>query len=254
MEMAHTKQIDLFGNETLELNKRSVITTRQKDYIQEISEKAERRFYASTITFGKKKRDGMEEGDTGEGQDGTDVNENVIEGYAAVFNKDSQDFGGWIERIAPGFFDGLLDDTDTVALFNHHCNLVLGRNKTNVELSVDDNGLKYVVTLPSTTLANDVRALVKAGIITKSSFAFTVLEETFTKGDPSKGIPHIRTLIKGEKLYDVSPVTTPAYPDTDVAARSLKKIEGMKEINRALEAQKYRMRRRRHEINQIFNF
>lgn len=251
-----TKQIDLFGNEIIELNKRSIVTARQKDYIHDLNEKAERRFYASTLTFGKKKRDGMGEGDTGEGQDGTDVNENVIEGYAAVFNKDSQDFGGWIERIAPGAFDGTLKDTDTVALFNHHCNLVLGRNMTNVDLSVDDVGLKYVINLPTTTLASDIRALVKAGIITKSSFAFTVSEETFTKGDPAMGNPHVRTITKIEKLYDVSPVTTPAYPDTDVAARSLKKIEGMKEINRAIEAQKYRMKRRRHEINynQIFNF
>ena len=65
-----------------------------KDYIKNINE-GERRFFAEPVAFEKR-------------EDGED--ENVIEGYAAVFNKDSEDFGGWHERIAPGAFSDVLKD------------------------------------------------------------------------------------------------------------------------------------------------
>ena len=185
---------------------------RLKDYVRGLDEKAERRYILSPISFLEIETNGAKAED-----------ENTIVGYAAKFNRDSQDFGGWIERIAPGFFDGLLDDSDTIAAFNHSQNLIFGRNKVNLTLSVDDIGLMYKVVMPDTTTGQDVKKLVRAGIILKSSFAFTTAEESFTKGDPANGIPHIRTLLKGEKLYDVSPVTMPAYEDTSVAARSMKK-------------------------------
>lgn len=218
---------------------------RLKDYVRDIDDRAERRYIESPLSFLEIETNGAKTED-----------ENTIVGYAAKFNRDSQDFGGWIERIAPGFFDGLLDDSDTIAAFNHSMNLIFGRNKVNLTLSVDDVGLMYKVSMPDTTVGRDVRMLVKSGIITKSSFAFTVAEESFTKGDPSKGIPHVRTLMKGEKLYDVAPVTMPAYEDTSVAARSLKKLDGNEQIAKALEMQKYKYRRKylEHLNNQLFNF
>lgn len=179
-----------------------------KDYVKSLSPNAERRFYESKVEF--EKRD-----------DGTD--ENTIEGYAAVFNKDSEDFGGWIERIAPGAFSDVLND-NVVALFNHDMNLVLGRNGVNVTLSEDENGLRYKVKLPDTTFARDLRQLIKDGIIHQSSFAFTVKEQRWSK--PTKeGERHIRTIEKIARLYDVSPVTTPSYPDASVGARSFSELE-----------------------------
>ena len=161
----------------------------------------ERRFFASKVGF-----------ETREGA----VDENIIEGYAAVFNKDSEDFGGWLERIAPGAFDEVLSD-DAVALFNHDPNQVLGRNGVNVKLTQDTIGLKYRIKLPNTTLANDMRQLIKDEIISQSSFAFTVRTQEW---EHSKDKPSIRTIRKVERLYDVSPVTYPAYPDTSVGTRS----------------------------------
>lgn len=179
-----------------------------KDYVKNLSPNAERRFFESTIEFEKR-----DEG----------VDENVIEGYAAVFNKDSQDFGGWVERIAPNAFADVLKD-NAVALFNHDMNLVLGRNGVNVTLSQDDSGLRYKVKLPDTTFAKDLRQLIKDGIIHQSSFAFTVKEQRWTK--PAKeGEKHIRTIEKIGRLYDVSPVTTPAYPDASVGARSFEGVQ-----------------------------
>lgn len=179
-----------------------------KDYIKSLSPNAERRFYESKVEF-EKRDDGMDE--------------NVIEGYAAVFNKDSEDFGGWVERIAPGAFSEVLND-NAVALFNHDMNYVLGRNGVNVTLSEDETGLKYRVKLPDTTFAKDLRQLIKDGIIHQSSFAFTVKEQRWTK--PTKeGDKAVRTLDKIARLYDVSPVTTPAYPDASVGARAFGELK-----------------------------
>lgn len=173
-----------------------------KDYIKNIND-GERRFFAEPVSFEKR-------------EDGED--ENVIEGYAAVFNKDSEDFGGWHERIAPGAFSSVLKD-DAVALFNHDMNLILGRNGVNVTLSEDNVGLKYTVKLPDTQLGKDTRQLIKDGIISKSSFAFTVGEQEWTHPKEEKA-PSVRTIKKIKRLYDVSPVTSPAYPDATVGARS----------------------------------
>lgn len=213
---------------------------RIKDYIHERSEKAERRYHTLPINFVEIEENGAKKTD-----------ENQITGYAAMYNRDSQDFGGWIERIAPGAFSGVLDD-DTWAYLNHSVNHPLGRNKINLILKEDESGLRYTVNLPDTTDGNNVRTLTKAGIIYKSSFAFTVAEETFTKGDPTKGVPHIRTIIKMEKLYDVSPLSTdPAYPDTSVAARSMKKNIAIEEIQKSLSEQELRISHRflKHKFN-----
>lgn len=173
------------------------------------------RFYNTTIEF--EERDGAKD-------------DNVIIGHASVFNSDSEDFGGWIERVAPGAFDDVLSD-DAFALFNHDPNMVLGRNKVNVELSQDKNGLRYRIKLPDTTLAKDLRLLIKEGIISKSSFGFTIREQRW---EHFKEKPSIRTLVKIDRLYDVSPVTYPAYPNTSVAARCLKQEKDESVIDRSL--------------------
>jgi HK97 family phage prohead protease len=158
--------------------------------------------------------------------------ENTIVGHAAVFDKDSEDFGGWIERIAPGAFDDVLED-DAIVAFNHDPNQVIGRNGKNTILTVDKTGLRYVVKLPDTTLARDLKQLIKDGIITQSSFAFTVRDQQW---EHFKNKASIRTIVKVNRLYDVAPVTYPAYPDTTVAARALqnKPTEDLPVIDRSL--------------------
>lgn len=168
-----------------------------------MKDETERRYFTEPVGF--EVRDGQ-------------ADENTIEGYAAVFNKNSVDFGGWHERIAPGAFSDVLND-DAVALFNHDYNMILGRNKVNVSLSQDETGLRYKVKLPDTTLAKDLRQLVKDKIIHQSSFAFTVSEQKWEHPKDEKQ-PSVRTITKMKRLYDVSPVTSPAYPDATVGARS----------------------------------
>lgn len=218
---------------------------RLKDYIGGISEKAERRYLSLPLEFLEVEENGAKT-----------VDENQITGYAAVFNKDSESFGSFVEQIASKAFTDVLND-DTWAYLNHSVNHPLGRNKINLTLSQDEIGLKYVIKLmPDTTDGANVKALVRAKIIYKSSFAFIAAEEKMIKGDPASGIPHKRIITKMERLIDVSPLSTdPAYPDTSVAQRSFERMTGVEEINKSLKAQRKIMigfTKRTH--NKHFNF
>ena len=141
-----------------------------------------------------------------------------IIGHAAVFNVLSEDLGWFREKIDPGAFSASIGEDDVRALFNHDPNLVLGRNVSGtLRMTEDGVGLAIEVDPPDTQAARDVMVLIDRGDVSQMSFAFRVLEEAWEYGE--KGEPDIRTL-KKVRLYDVSPVTYPAYPQTDVALRS----------------------------------
>lgn len=147
---------------------------------------------------------------------GTDVV--TLEGYAAKFNVQSQLMFDFREVIAPGAFDDVLQD-DVRALFNHDPNMLLGRVASGtLRLNLDATGLSYAVDLPDTDYARNLAASVDRGDVTQSSFAFVVKEATWTEvGD---GRTWLRTITRFDRLFDVSPVTYPAYPDATVALRS----------------------------------
>jgi len=146
-----------------------------------------------------------------------------IEGYAAVFDKNSEDMG-FIERIAPGAFKKALKTSDVRALFNHDSNIILGRSTAGtLELKEDKKGLFMSVTPPDTQLVRDmVLSPIERGDVTQQSFGFTVQSDDWDYRDNE---PSIRTITEIKELFDVSPVTFPAYPDTAVALRSLDKIK-----------------------------
>ena len=152
--------------------------------------------------------------------DGGEESRKVV-GYAAVYDSDSEEMWGFRERIAPGAFENALGD-DVRALFNHDANMLLARTKSGtLKLSSDEKGLKYEFEAPKTTAGNDLLEMLKRGDVSQSSFAFTVDEERW---DEKTGQKPLRTIVKVKRLYDVSPVTYPAYPDTTVAARSLEQF------------------------------
>lgn len=147
-----------------------------------------------------------------------------IVGYAAVFDKWSRDLGSFIERIKPGFFEGLLDDPETFALFNHNYDMPLAAIKNrSLTLSVDAIGLRYEFVAPDTTAGRDLVTNVRSGLVSESSFGFAVEESDWEENEES-GLWE-RTLIKGRKLYDVSPVTLAAYPDTTVAVGEMRYLQ-----------------------------
>ncbi len=142
----------------------------------------------------------------------------VATGYAAVFDKMSQNLGGFIERVAPGTFRSTLNQADVRALWNHEPDHLLGRSGNGtLRMVEDDKGLRYEVDLPDTTLGRDVAELLRRGDITGSSFGFRVIEDGW--GESESGFP-LRTLNQ-VSLRDVGPVSLPAYADTEAGLRCL---------------------------------
>lgn len=164
-----------------------------------------------------------------------DKEKRVIGGLAAVYDKYT-DMGWYIEVIKKGFFDGI-DTSQTAALKNHDPNLVLGRTANGTLMLKDTpDGLDYEAIVPDTQIGRDTYEEVKNGYIYQSSFAFTAKEVVWREVDRTElagkiddtvldrmaynGKIDVREMVKGNKLYDVSPVTYPAYADATSEARS----------------------------------
>ena len=148
-----------------------------------------------------------------------------IVGHAAVFGLLSEDLGGFREQIAAGAFKDAISKDDVRALFNHDDNFVLGRNKAStLALTEDDKGLRTVIDLPETQFARDLAVSMGRGDINQMSFAFQVRREDQNWEKTGEG-PWIRTIKRIERLWDVSVVTFPAYPQTDAAVRAMKDME-----------------------------
>lgn len=149
----------------------------------------------------------------------------MIMGHAAVFNDAAQIMPGFREQIKPGAFADAIQQDDVRALFNHDPNFVLGRNKAGtLRMTEDKKGLAIEVDPPDTQFARDLMVSMKRGDITQMSFGFRVVDETW---DEDKDGNVTRTLNK-VSLFDVSPVTYPAYVNTDVAVRSLAEYQEQK--------------------------
>lgn len=170
-------------------------------------------------------------------RDGDDKHPTVIEGYALKFDRKSEIMGGGEFSFREHIERHALDHTDmsnVVALFNHDQNQVLGRTGVNLTLTVDDTGLKYTLTPPDTQLGRDLLENVRQGIISQSSFAFTIAPDKDAQRwqkSNERGVKYERTIKNIDHLFDVSPVTTPAYPDTEVkvGARSMEQIKALDE-------------------------
>jgi len=148
-----------------------------------------------------------------------DKNPAHVTGHAAVFDQLSENLGGFFEKIAPGAFDGVLND-DVRALFNHDPNLILGRTAAKtLKLSVDTTGLKVDFSIPDTSYGRDLIVSLERGDINQMSFGFKVEEEEWNEDETTGAV--IRTITKVKRLFDISPITFPAYPQTDVAKRSM---------------------------------
>lgn len=146
----------------------------------------------------------------------------VIRGYAALFNSDSQDLGGFVERILPGAFDDVIKrGTDVVALYNHDPMFILGRESSGtLRMSVDERGLRYEIDPPESRA--DVIEAIERGDVRGSSFAFRVkgAGESWSRTQDGRQLREIRTI---DGLFDVGPVLKPAYAATEsfVSRRAL---------------------------------
>lgn len=141
-----------------------------------------------------------------------------IRGHAAVFNSLSEDMWGMRERIKPGAFRrSIREKQDVRALWNHNSDYVLGRTKSGtLTIAEDERGLLVEIDPPDTQWAKDLQESIRRGDVDQMSFGFIVgTDEWHMENDEL-----IRDIIEVKELFDVSPVTYPAYPATDVSVRS----------------------------------
>lgn len=169
----------------------------------------------------------------------------VIAGYAAVFydpNDPGTEYVLWddkygraVERVMPGAFDLT---NDVRGLFNHNPSLLLGRSRAGtMRLSIDTKGLRYEIDPAETTSCKDLVEHIRRGDLSGSSFSFGIPPEgqkwtTVQTGDKWS---EVRELLKVE-LFDVGPVTFPAYESTTSELRHASDSAVLREERRKLAA------------------
>jgi len=163
----------------------------------------------------------------------SDGNAATIEGYAAVFNRASGpllEAWGIEETIVSGAFTKTITEADVRALYNHDPSMVLARNRVpdgfvpTLELSQDDTGLLFRAHCDrSISYVNDLILSIERGDVSQASFAFVPVKERWT--NRGNDAPLLREILEA-RLYDVSPVTYPAYEQTSVwlTPRSIEQI------------------------------
>lgn len=149
-------------------------------------------------------------------------------GYAIKFGMRSQNLGGFVERVDPGFVDETLDrGLDVLGRYQHDSNMLIGRTSAGtLRLTKDGTGLDYEADLPDTTYARDLAELLGRGDVSGSSFAFRLAADGGDSwGETESGFPE-RSLLRGI-IVDVAPVVTPAYVDSTSGLRSLAEQRGL---------------------------
>ena len=153
----------------------------------------------------------------------------IVEGYASTFEEYTLfEYDGiqYKERIEPDAFKEC--DMSDVIFCKDHEGTVFARTRNNtLELSVDKKGLFTRTDLSKTASARAMFEEIKAGMYDQMSFAFVVREDSYDEK------AHLRTIRKVEKLYDVSAVSFPANPGTDIGVATRDYFNGVIEAERA---------------------
>ncbi|PGV63097.1 HK97 family phage prohead protease [Bacillus cereus] len=144
----------------------------------------------------------------------------TIAGYAVKWEMKSVTMGYWQrfkEQFKKGAFTESLTQDDQLALWSHNTSQVLGRTKNGtLRLFEDEVGLRFELDLADTTLGDDTYKTIKRGDVDGVSFGFQMSKEEWDESDPDNVV---RSVTKA-KLLEISPVAFPAYPDSQVSARS----------------------------------
>lgn len=143
----------------------------------------------------------------------------TLTGYAVKWEQKSVVMGYYRkfrEQFRQGAFTESLQKDDQRFLWSHDTSKVLGRTKNSTLRLIEDSiGLRFELDLPKTTLGNDTYETIKRGDVDGVSFGFTMISEEIEEPDDDL---MLRTVTKA-KLFEVSAVAFPAYPDSEVSAR-----------------------------------
>ena len=157
-----------------------------------------------------------------------DTEQMIIEGYCAKYNVLSNILSEkgirFVEVIEPGTFKDHLND-DVYFTFNHSRDRVMAHTRNgSLTLSEDEIGLKFRAILNNTTDSKDLYERVLRGDLVENSFGYRENLKKQILDRTSGGVP-IKRISGIESLFDVSVVTRPAYPQTEVYVRELDEEE-----------------------------
>lgn len=143
----------------------------------------------------------------------------VVEGYAAVF--DTVTNLGWMNEVIDRHAFDNADMSDIVMKYNHEDSVLpMARTRGgSLTFTIDDHGLKIRAKLPETSVNRDIYTLIREGVLSKMSFAFTVKSEEYDYDTDT------RKILEFDKIFDVSVVDVPAYESTEIYARSKEQYE-----------------------------
>ncbi len=167
--------------------------------------------------------------------------EYYVEGYATTFDKpyllyEFEDGTKYYERVDAHALDGA-DMSDVIMQYDHEGRVFARQSNKTLILVPDHKGLLVAADLGKTDLARGLYQDIDAGMITKMSWAFTVLEDSYDRAT------HTRTILKIKKVYDVSAVSIPANGDTEISARNF--------ARRSYEAERQELLKRRVQLLKI---
>lgn len=180
-----------------------------------------------------------------------DTSPGTLEGYAAIYDS-IVDIGGYFrEVIRPGAFSrAIRDKQDVRALWNHDTGIILGRRSAGtLSISEDERGLKFSLQLPDTTAGRDAAVSIGRRDITGMSFGFRVTRARWLEEENQDS--ELREILDLD-LLEVSPVTFPAYADTEVGIRSRDQFRAERSASNNRNASSpLSIERERHEMRKI---
>lgn len=143
----------------------------------------------------------------------------IVEGYAAVF--DNVTDLGWMKEVIDRHAFDNADMSDIVMKYNHEDSVLpMARTRGgSLQFNIDDHGLKIRAKLPDTSVNRDIYTLIREGVLSKMSFAFTVRSEEYDYETDT------RKILEFDKIFDVSVVDVPAYETTEIYARNKEQYE-----------------------------
>ena len=176
--------------------------------------------------------------------EGTEDPSYMVEGYASTYEPYkllSIDGADYYERIEPTAFDDA-DLSDVVFRIDHEGRVYARTSAGTVQLWHDDHGLGQRTDLSKTQAAREVFADIEAGNYPKMSFAFTVAEDHFDKAT------HTRVIDRIAKVFDVSPVSFPANPTTELSVSTRDYFNGVIEAEKAERLEREKREKQKQKI------
>lgn len=196
-----------------------------------------RSFRLHEVRFLARKKDTDDDSDEGNADDEVDDEDDdgeedrsIATGYAIRFNSDSEDLGGFKEIVNPAALTRSLSEAkagtrNIYAYWSHDDSQVIGSTGSRtLKLRADDNGLAFDL---DTRRLNPMQVDALRSGDMRMSFGFVVNDDDWTQRDDGT----IQRELRDIDLFEVSPVTTPAYADTSAAMRGLEQFRSTKTSN-----------------------